>query len=409
MLEHPEQEWNPLRSPGGTFTTFLYGAAVSLIFRRAVLDEAWSWVGLASVLFLFSDWVSRDLLPGRLPRQDNNLLARFDVSLAKAVLEIAGLFFLMALLLGVFPEGEKARVRPATTQAFAWFLVFNFVWNLLLLKIMQGLDWRHLLRVCSNGKGLESKEIVRYSKYLRAIADMLRPTEPSQDTLRAIEQVAYHARIPAINVSYRWLVQLFASHVALTGPLGALILFIRTPRMEVWDIWVRATLPGLLASFAAWAHLLYALTCVVGVLLLWSAARKLRGNGTMSAISRVPGLFCLLSIALYVATCWWPRFGGSAELGLICVLEILVPGLFFSVGDMLERYENWAGLCNRIGAVLLSALILGAYLLLPTESLIPYIALQQVVVTLFLCLVAEPTEANATEQPPAAELAAKLA
>src|ERR1035437_2964119 len=85
------------------FVTFLYAAAVHLIIahsasRPGALSGRISFVVLLSILHLFSDWLSRVRLPWLLPPRDQ---VGTGSQLAKTLLEVGGLFFLVVAWLSL--------------------------------------------------------------------------------------------------------------------------------------------------------------------------------------------------------------------------------------------------------------------------------------------------------------------
>lgn len=192
-----------LRTASDAFVTFLYAAAVHLVIAHFAfpgpMKSGMGLVVLLFVLFLFSDWLSRVRLPWQLPPSDE---IGITIQLAKTLLEVGGLYFLvLAWLTSIANEaghpipalmpppaaegvisivneaGQAIHNTSATNQATLWefllspymafagFLLATFLWNMFMLLAMKKLSWFQLVRVGLNGTALDLPEAAVYAKH----------------------------------------------------------------------------------------------------------------------------------------------------------------------------------------------------------------------------------------------------
>jgi hypothetical protein len=166
-----------LRTASDAFVTFLYAAAVHLIIAHFAwpgpMTTHMSFGVLFVIIVIFSDWLSRVRLPWQLPRSD---VMGIGNQLAKTVLEVGGLYFLVLACLSTIAShgSHSGATGPYATgfwnavisaeKPFAFFLFLTFFWNLFMLKVMRQLSWRALAAVGLNGRALDLENADVYAK-----------------------------------------------------------------------------------------------------------------------------------------------------------------------------------------------------------------------------------------------------
>jgi len=238
-----------LRVVCDTFVTFLYAAAVHLIIAHSVarpgaLTVRLSVIVLLYILHLFSDWLSRVRLPSLLPADDPVSTGN---QLAKTLLEVGGLFFLvlawLSLLDATAPhvsldffslffgqrDGSVWTTRLTPERAFAVFLSATFFWNLFMLKVMRQLRWVDLARLILAGDALDSEKVEVYApRFWRYRQKLERRVESWRQQQLGAMAVVNPFAFPALLVDafVRGFAQLVAFHIAWAGILGCIVILL---------------------------------------------------------------------------------------------------------------------------------------------------------------------------------------
>jgi hypothetical protein len=403
-----------LRTAADTFVTFLYAAAVHLVIAHFAspgpMTTGLALIVLCLILFLFSDWLSRVRLPWLLPAGDQ---VGVGSQLAKTVLEVGGLFFLVIAWLA-FIESHDTEVIANTEAAwdfwlahvdpylaFAVFLFATFAWNLFMLRVMRKLTWLDLARMTMNGDALDSDKVELYAKRFWQYRQKLEASVAAA-TKRGTENTLYNFAV-AQRALFREAVtrsvaQIVALHIAWSSVIaGTLILLgtifskdkssaamitLKVAKME-WPPFVFALLGGLFLAFAipfvlnqfrGWKRcLIYSLAfCLFIVFSVWLSIR-------LATLSQ----FRLM-------LCW---FSGI----------LLIPTGTFWISSQIKnaaRKRLFLFLSGTLGA--LSALLL--YLTIRPTTLLVVVAVQQVLVNAFLQYAASEHPINVEIYPPTAEL-----
>jgi hypothetical protein len=243
------------RNAADIFVSFLYGAAVHLImhhlFEQNVVSSYAAGMSLALILFIFSDWASRTRLPRLLPKSESfTILALFQ----KAFLEISCIFFLVSSFLSLLrahgnaPNEHLAQsVLSGITpyNAFALFLIATWLWNMLMLRVMQQLSLVDLFLSIFTGNALDLPQLKRYLYTFErwkekrqteleykhtALKDIVSASASDKSNVRSIFNLVgiemLRARIKLFEADLAALLQLLANHVAYANLLIAVFIIV---------------------------------------------------------------------------------------------------------------------------------------------------------------------------------------
>ena len=388
-------------NPQETFTTFLYGGSMSVLVSLKFEDGAKKVVlGIALVLYVLIDWMSRVPLPQRLPEA-----ARYNkelpLRLGKSVLEAAGIFCLAVAFASCLRSDSSCGVN---FNAFAFFLFFTTLWNWLSMEVMLDFNQNDLIGMMFSGRGMDSRIVREYAAPLTLVYNALNRNIDAHLTTgrtkgRTAEATLIEARsafrVLALKGTLRWLFQSFVNHLAWTGIAVAILLLLKTHSEEASNgfHWLRECVNVKEVLASPWSLLGFCLLSVFGVWVLYIPANLFgdRPDGAeLRRLARQPSLFLFFVLAGFFLTRWvWTETSATPVflLGAVCAIP---PALLFMISELTytaKRYRTTRALKVLASVTLISLLSL-SYLFLQPAQLMLFIVLQQVTVTLFLYFVA---------------------
>ena len=381
---------NSLRWFSDSFVTFLYAAAVHLVIadfaRPASITLERSLEVLLLILFILSDWLSRMRLPRLLPTEDRVSIRN---QLLKTTLEISGLFFLVLAWLALiesFSTSSTNTVGPGHSalwtgsltpdRAFAFFLVATFLWNLLMLLVMRKIDWLDLVTMGIRGSALDSDKVKPYAttfwRFWQKLDTRVRG-DFQQGSRRAPRNFVLAQPVLLLEAVVRTGAQIVAHHIAWTNILAAAIILVKD---SLWDAQslvrpLEAVLEGIQAN-----QTIETLVAILAVATLLLAITARKHGWKMCTFHLCIGL--VLIAARFSVT------GFALALVLGCPA-----GLFYLAcwcEERTKRGEVWRTLAGSTGFLLLVAF----YFMLQPRVLMFLVAVQQVVVNVFLQYAAAP-------------------
>jgi hypothetical protein len=384
---------------GDAFTTLVYGSSVGLLATVDTEKHTGSLLALVMIVFLSFDWVSRIMLPHKLPINDvENRLP--PVILIKTICEISGVFLVTSSFVSILRINYSDPNTPIHlpylnfNYGFGLFLLVTFSWNLLLLGVMAELNWyRDLLPMCIKGNALESKSIKFYSGPLLEICDNLKHKaernflDAGGDIGKNLGALFTCIKPLAFRGSCRWLFQLFANHLAWTGIFGAFLLLFDG---NLYCVSIRESLNGYvfhminLCIIGFWIPVILTALSLLFLLLVWPNRKSCTSKNQTNIISFVPFMALLIFPIVYWG-CYF-LWHDSACIALLGILTLGLPLFVYIIAEVaLEMHSNniYKFICS-LGSSIMSISLFVSYIVLPLEFLIIFISIEQVIVTLFL-------------------------
>lgn len=402
-----------LRTVSEVFVTFLYAASVNMIMAQFAQPEGmavWkSVVVLLFILFLFSDWVGRVRLPWLLPPDDQVGVSK---QLLKTALEVAGLFFLvMAWLViieiirpqsappvvEIFPTRTPAQ-QPSQDlwslntwtavwwghlniyKAFASFLIATFLWNLLMLRVMQQIRWWDLVAMSFKGDALDAGEGRRYAQRFWEFRDKL---EAKVEAKRKRGEFILSMSVVFIESCVRTGAQLVAIHIAFANLLAALVILISDIAFGIRPAFIE------IAEILEKIHSSYISLTLLGIasfLILLFIFRGWKPNWKYY-------LFYSAASLVLIGAIW-------SQYIFTFVFLLGVPTIIFLLASQFEGKDEkiGRGIGGSIGVILLLLL----YLMVEPKMLIIIVAVQQVLINAFLQYAASGNQSVANKAYPGA-------
>lgn len=319
----------PLQASALTFVTFLYAAAVHLVIHHSVLNPinySTALGVLVLVVFMFSDWSNRTRIPSNVI--DNIPPVQL---LAKTLLEIAGLFFLViSFLRFVHPQQPVVPATLSAEPAFAFFLLFTWVWNMLIIYIMDKLDLSDLVPalICGSTDTLPkvNAHLGPFQRWRASLTSQYEERETRwQNLSRGLfpEQAAILKHINrARNLFFMLLtgavvaaLHLLTFHVVLANLLASLLILLHSFAVQPLPFFPVGSRPSLPAIFAS------LLLCVVVASLCFAAKR-------WQKVFRVIGasLVTIVLSAIYLLL-------APTELVLLLAVQQILANLFLQAAS----------------------------------------------------------------------------
>lgn len=417
---------------GDAFTTLVYGSAINLLLAVDTGVEladikpkgTSSLLTLAMIIFLSSDWVSRILLPHKLPKDESSQKLPPTIVI-KTMCEVSGLFFLTASFVYILQNGKVndglsflvvsvlnmfhnavgsqpssiTKLSPVvgSLDGFALFLLVTFLWNLILLKIMSNLSWRSSLLMSFKGDTLESNNVRTYSHKLLSTCDELKDNANQKCKQAASSgetwRVIAHTMSPHVFRSLcRVLFQLFANHMGWTCFIGAIMVFFSS----VFDDY-KINLMGdniLIRVNAFASNPLVVGLLILSSVLVWFSVMTIKDRQAR-IIPRV--IVCMFWLIYSAGFLFWQQ--SLLVIGFVAIC-IVIPCAIFLLAEILNElgHKNGHRRVCIVGATTMMLSLFFTYLLLPGEILLLFIAIEQVVLTLFLFFAASPSEEMSSVQ-----------
>ncbi|MCJ7602280.1 MAG: hypothetical protein MUO63_12395 [Desulfobulbaceae bacterium] len=439
---------------GDTFTTLLYSNAVGLLIKLAVEYNNLRAIILAlgMISFLFFDWVSRVWLPWRLPPTDIIRKRKNFIQLQKTFLEVTGIFCLAVSFALFLPCGsavspanhqeatdtqeEIAHNAPGTQEetnknerhnsvnlinlnylianiltaiqktnsdlltltayvSFSFFLFFTFLWNLLMLYVMEDMSYKGLLVSILKGNALDSEDVNVYGKHLVSkieeinvqIEKLVKPTNSTLlQNVKNFPTLIHPYFLKGILNSFS---QIFAIHMTFTNiAISILVItsYIFFNGSSIIDRdWITTALS---LDFFSYIAIVMLLLCI---LLVWKSTRTLRqqkidGDRTLLAIISV-------GLLIFSSTCFLSELYFLRPYLLFFILGFGTPTICFITSVIIESEEENSQFSNFLrstGSIFLLFITFFSYLLMPARIIIVFILLQQFLVTIFASYSARP-------------------
>jgi len=384
-------------SVADAFTTILYGIAVT----QVALDGAKADSGfpvalaLAAVLYFFVDWLSRVYLPSRLPCTDRLRVEKLGVRVAKSILEIALVYSLLCVSYAAFNSTVTTRLALAPlaqSRVVVWFCVFlvlTFVWNLLMLYVMEDLSWRRLAILSLRGRAAEDPKFQEYGKNLQtklAALDDAVKNLPGESDMRKKSIITSILACRAMIMSFG---QLIVNHL-VWAPIAAtavllLSIFLRKGGPVFPIMHLMQDLPGPLGWLALGASAVLLIGLLVNCFVAYVAIRlDPELDGAHAIVAQVLVFILLLTAALSASVLLWQPslaplwFIVLASLALPAIPTYLTNSRRASAGTVSPRRSGW------IGGMATLLVLPFAYLTLNAGELVLFLVFESVTVCLFL-------------------------
>lgn len=409
------------------FTTLIYGAVFSFLFTAAIKDSSGSIIGLLMSIFIFSDWVSRVPLLYRLPPQDFRLRQTFVISFFKVLCEICGLFFLTLSFYSLLCKPFDPILSPYCS--FALFLLFNLIWNMLLIRVML-LDASDLSRMLFLGVQLNSVELIPYTRRLQRILVRLdaesQPSKSQNGSLssRILRMIPSAIRYCIFQSSFRLFFQIMSNHLTWVGVVGFLLLIFPSLRLsfDLYHSWILPSTHFLLL----WSIPNFIVQLFVVIILAWlcwiptrihrtenkhsisegestppsdctNSKSEREENFTKDALlATYPIFFILLIFFGFHVSGFISEAIASIVLAFFAVL--VIPFSVLLLTEVLGTMPALQQTVRSCSSLLLMGLLLYTYLSLASLELLAFLTLQQFLMTLFLSFVADPEDGLAVEE-----------
>lgn len=403
-----------LRAAADTFVTFLYAAAVHLVIAHFAspgpMTTGLAIVVLCLILFLFSDWLSRVRLPWLLPAGDQ---VGVGSQLAKTVLEVGGLFFLVVAWLAFIESHGPTAVQNTEAAldfwiahvdpylAFAIFLFATFTWNLFMLRVMKKLTWLDLAKMTMNGDALDSNKVEVYAKRFWQYRQKLEASVAASTkggTGNSLHDFAVAQRALIREAFMRTLAQIVALHIAWSSVVAGILILLGTIFSKD-----RSSATTITEQVEKMSWLLF-LGVLFGILFLAFAIPFIldRSNGWRRCLIYSIG-FCMFVVFSVFLSIELSRFAQiNLNLCWLCGI-LLIPTAMFWISSQINgvtKKRVFLALSGTLGA--LSALLL--YLTIRPTNLLVVVAVQQVLVNVFLQYAASEHPISATITPTSVEL-----
>ncbi len=159
-------------------TSLLYASAISAILSFSMSlnqdnNDIIAIINTFLIIFLiFADWNSRILVPLHFPPQDLNLQRKPFFQYSKLILEIISMVFLVLFYSYLLKENFNTINGINIYTIFTFYLFACGVWNLLMIRIMNGINVKPLRKSILNGSVFDLPDLKDYTnKFVEKVKD----------------------------------------------------------------------------------------------------------------------------------------------------------------------------------------------------------------------------------------------
>jgi len=229
-------------------TSLLYASSISAMLSLSIglihstIDIA-TIVNTFLIIFLvFADWNNRVIIPLAFPIADLNTQRKPIYQFSKLAGEIVSMVFLVVFYSYFIKENFKTDNEINIYFLFSLYLIACWLWNLIMIKIMQGIDILPLVRSLFTGKVIDLEDLKDYTKiFLERIEnketeinnDHKQKIENNEETDEAIKDTQKRKRnLQFETSSARFIAQLIGNHIVWVNFFAAAVFFLKTK--EFW-------------------------------------------------------------------------------------------------------------------------------------------------------------------------------
>jgi hypothetical protein len=381
-------------SVADAFTSILYGIAVTQVALAGAKAETPIPIALTVILYFFIDWLSRIYLPSRLRYEERTRMERIGTRTVKSTLEVTLVFFLILIWHRGFISNNQAGgiidhlAISDVAWPFIWFLLLTFLWNTLLLGVMEDLEFGELVRLAVRGNATNDPDFRKYGEKLRIRLEALDEKITNSRNLPQFSGFAVMASVMSSRAMISSLGQFIVNHLVWSPIVAAIVLFCSVAfnngsRLLMVDVyWDK--MPGWMSQTAIYGP---SSIWFILALVFLQAARHIKKEDDYDE-DCLHVAFVLAGIHTLIGILTFAVFFSHAFIAvwLALVASTIVPGIpyFLSVRRKANVPSNTGRDKAWVGG-LMSMIMLGlAYLCLSAGELVLFLVAESTIVCLFL-------------------------
>ena len=229
-------------------TSLLYASSISAMLSLSIgltqttIDLTVIINTFLIIFLVFADWNNRIIIPLAFPNTDLDIQRRPAYQFSKLAVELVSMVFLVVFYSYFIKDNFKTTDNINIYFLFSFYLLACWVWNLIMIKIMQGIDLLPLIRSLFSGKVFELEDLEDYTK------NFLERIEKKEEEIKKIHKdetnkdketdkvvLAYQKRMRSLvfdTSSARLVAQFVGNHIVWVNLFAAILFFLKTK--ELW-------------------------------------------------------------------------------------------------------------------------------------------------------------------------------